>query len=340
MKKALINDRLRKKVGEALAEGKKFMLYRIPEYAPKLVMEKDTRTIAYITPWREGYTGTHVINVDDEDPVKPSFHIPETTDKQQYISRLESLIPTLASRGNSKTVISRVIAGRADVNWIAVAEDLWTAYPNSFGYLFYTPKTGAWLGASPEKLLITIPPNHFTTQALAGTLPVDTDWNVKNYEEQQIVADYIGSVLSKNGIEYKAIGPKDLVYGNIKHLSTTFTGLLNANEPVDQAFDLMKKLAPTPALSGYPRGDAFDDIDDIEDHDRSCYGGHVIILNQQKQCVNSYVIIRCVQFDPVSGKWAIYSGGGITPKSDPETEWNETEAKASKLKELINVNAK
>ncbi|MFG6385810.1 MAG: chorismate-binding protein [Muribaculaceae bacterium] len=338
MKKMQINDRTRKKVDEALSSGKSFMLYRIPSYSPKFVDAANKKADCYITPWREKFENSILVNESDVIAEKQAYPIPESTSRQQYIRRLEGLIETLNIRGKAKTVISRIISGKNDCNWIDVAEDLWNAFPDSFGYLFYTPKTGAWLGATPEKMLIAYPPNHFSTQALAGTLPADADWNVKNYEEQQIVVDYIEQILNDTKTPFKAIGPKEVVYGKIKHLSTSFTGLLNQDEPFEHAKQLLNRLAPTPALAGYPKGDAFDDIDEIEDHERYCYGGYITVLNKGTGNINSYVTIRCVQFDPHTGKWALYAGGGITPKSDPSVEWEETEAKASKLIEIIQCN--
>lgn len=335
--KKLINEKTRERVQSALEKGESFMLYRIPEYSPKFVGEKSKNVNVFVTPWRNKFEYSYTVNGSHGCNSSPGFRIPESTSKQQYFMRLGALIETLKLRGSAKTVISRIISGRADADWIEVAESLWTAFPQSFGYLFYMPETGAWLGASPEKLLIAYPPNHFTTQALAGTLSVDMDWNVKNYEEQQLVADYIEGVLNDAKTAYKAIGPKDLIYGSIKHLNTSFSGLLDITRPYEHAQELLDRLAPTPALAGYPMGDAFDDIDDIEDHERSCYGGYVTVVNDKTGNINSYVTIRCVQFDPRDGRWAVYVGGGITPKSDPETEWIETEAKASKLIELINA---
>ncbi len=338
MKKLQINDKIRMKVDEALSSGKSFMLYRIPTYSPKFVAAGNKKADCFITPWREKFDNSILINEKDWDVDRTPYPIPESTSKQQYQRRLEGLIETLNTRGMAKTVISRIISGENNCNWIDVAEDLWNAFPDSFGYLFYTPTTGAWLGATPEKLLIAYPPNHFSTQALAGTLPADADWNVKNYEEQQIVVDYIEQILNDTKTPFKAIGPKEVVYGKIKHLSTSFAGLLNQEDSFGHAKLLLDRLAPTPALAGYPKGDAFDDIDEIEDHERCCYGGYITVMNKETGNINSYVTIRCVQFDPRTGKWAVYAGGGITPKSDPAVEWEETEAKASKLIEIIQCN--
>lgn len=160
---------------------------------------------------------------------------------------------------------------------------------------------------------------------------METDWNRKNYEEQQMVVDFIEESLSKLHLKYKEIGPKSLVYGSIKHLSTVFSGELDS--PEAQTIGLHDWLSPTPALSGLPREAAIADIEAIEDHKRNCYGGYVALKSDGG--ISSYVTIRCVQFDPRDGRWAVYVGGGITPKSEPEAEWDETEAKASKLIEIL-----
>jgi len=326
-----INARLRDKAAKLLAEGKSFAIYRLPDKAPKLVDMAGGKADVYISPWLTSFD--HNLHIGEITETEPDFNLPEATPKDRYIERLHHLVKILQGRGMAKTVISRVITGQSqNLDWIKAAEELWNTFPGTFGYLFYTPSTGAWLGASPEKLLVTFAPNHFITHALAGTLPVGVDWNRKNYEEQQMVVDFIEDSLSQMGLKYEEIGPKDLVYGKIKHLLTAFSG--EFDNPLDQIVSLHDRLSPTPALSGLPREEALDDIDDIEDHNRGCYGGYITISTDDG--VMSYVTIRCAQFDPRDGRWAIYVGGGITPKSDPETEWRETEYKAEKLMEILN----
>ena len=321
-----INAKLRKKAAELLAGGKSFAIYRLPDKTPKLVEKACDKVDVYISPWLTCFgDNLHIGEIAESEP---SFTLPDATDKETYINRVGELVKVLRKRGMSKTVISRVITVETPgFDWIQAAEDLWNAFPATFGYLFYTPSTGAWLGASPEKLIVTFKPNHFTTHALAGTMPADVDWNRKNYEEQQMVVDFIEDSLEQMHVTYKEIGPKSLVYGSIKHLSTVFSGELD--NPEEQTVGLHDWLSPTPALSGLPREEAIDDIDEIEEHDRGCYGGYITLKSDEG--VTSYVTIRCVQFDPRDGRWAIYVGGGITPKSEPEAEWEETEAKASTL---------
>ncbi len=325
-----INAKTRARVTELLSSGKSFMLYRMPDHAPKLVEKAGGKAEVYISPWLSRFKDNlHIGEIPD---AEPSYDIPESTPKEIYLERVGELVERLRQRGMSKTVISRVISGKSpELDWISAAEHLWSDFPSTFGYLFYTPMTGGWLGASPEKLLVTYPPNHFATQALAGTLRVGMSWNRKNYEEQQMVADFIEESLKQMHVKFSETGPKTQSYGNIKHLSTLFVGELD--DPFTQAVVLHDWLSPTPALSGLPREEALDDIDEMEAHRRGCYGGYITVKTDDG--LASFVTIRCAQFNPSDNSWAIYAGGGITPKSEPETEWEETESKASGLLKIL-----
>ena len=312
------------------------MLFRLPSHAPKLYDPKGKYRV-WVSPWNTHFDKS--FNFSELNSDNPHFEIPESTPSDIYFQGLDRLIPILQDSGKAKTVISRIIAGQTpDIDWIDAAERLWTAFPDSFGYLFYTPQTGGWLGASPEKLLTVHQPHKFSTMALAGTLPLDRPWNVKNYEEHMMVADFIESVLISEDIPAVIRGPQDALYGKIKHLATHFSGEL---ENQKQAFRLLDSLSPTPALSGHPRVEALKEIKVIEHHERQCYGGYICIAEGcgaegfEFDNLYAFVTIRCAQFDPRDGRWAIYTGGGITPKSKPVEEWNETEAKASRLLEIL-----
>lgn len=322
----LIKNSIRTKAAQCLSRGKSFCIYRIPGRAPRFVDSVRPDERVTITPWLSLFADSYVIG--DEKRPGTEASIPYSTRKSSYINRLEGLIADLKTRGIAKTVISRVITGKSPrLDMIQAAEDLWNMLPDSFGYLFYIPGMNIWIGATPEKLLTVTPPDLFATEALAGTMPAGSPWNVKNYEEQTMVASFIEDVLVSAGYKFNEIGPKTVKYGQIQHLCTAFTG--HIPDLAAKAGYLRDVLAPTPALSGLPRDLAIKDIARIESHPRLCYGGYITVKNDNSEA--SYVTIRCAQYDPESGRWAIYVGGGITPKSVPEAEWEETEAKARQL---------
>jgi isochorismate synthase len=256
----------------------------------------------------------------------------EATNKNDYIKNVSNLINTLKLRGG-KTVISRTTVGCAtDIDWCAVAQRYFKKFDNTFTYLYYTPMTGAWLGASPELLLSYDKcSGQISTMSLAGTRYTtanDIPWDDKNKKEQQIVTDFIVSTLNSVGLDVNIGEVTTLNYGSIEHLCTRISAII----PSGISFlDLTSKLSPTPALAGYPREKALNEISQIERHKRQCYGGYIFI--DDKNRAEAYVNIRCVNFD--NKQWCIYTGGGITADSDAISEWNETEAKASALLSLI-----
>lgn len=225
--------------------------------------------------------------------------------------------------------MSRAICGSHSCDMIQLALDFFEAYPQTYRTIFYTPQTGAWMGASPE-LLYKIDGDRLYTMALAGTRPLsDGQWDEKNLEEHRMVADFIEEALAEQTPNYNRSELGTLRYGAIEHLLTEFT----AEASQIDLERLKTALQPTPAVGGYPRREALDDIALLEAHRRNLYSGLIefdAAENSQRLCI---VNLRCMQFD--SEHYCIYAGGGITSQSDPAAEWAETEAKSAWLREHI-----
>lgn len=333
----MIKDKMRRRVSDLLASGESFFLLRMPGKTPKLIIEPDGDLRVDLVGWRNSLDDAiRVGSPESRELTAPDM--PGETSKVKYMGRVGYLIEKLKERGKAKTVISRVITGdspRAD--WVEIAERLWNEFPDAVGYMFHTPATGSWIGATPEKILTGWYPAHFTTVALAGTIPADAPWNVKVYEEQQMVETFIDGIVRPLSSNLLVSKPKDCVYGPIKHIMTSFSGDLDSPARIKTLIDT---LSPTPALSGLPREDAFADIEDLEDHDRQLYGGYFMIKEGKSHeadwtTFNAYVIIRCARFDAATGHWAIYSGGGVTNMSNASDEWDETTDKASRMLAIL-----
>lgn len=310
----MIDDELKNLINEFLASGTPFAVVRLPGEQPRIIGLGSQEGLK-ITPWLGGRFSKDVQN---------------HTDPSQYLEQLEALIALLNKTGG-KTVLSRIIGvDVSHVDWADAAEALWSAFPQSFGYLISSDKWGGWLGASPETLLVVRPDGEIYTHALAGTVGLDENWDEKNKKEQRIVGDYIADKLDKNGINYTKGETFDLIYGGIKHLCTPFIGHLPDNFSPQK---LLENLAPTPALAGYPLEDALSMIKKLEKHSRGLYGGYITIVNSEVSY--SFVTIRCVQFDLVTGKGAVYVGSGITADSEPLKELEETDRKARVLLDIL-----
>ena len=252
-----------------------------------------------------------------------------STDRYSYIRDVDDLIDRLRDHGG-KTVMSRVIGGDASgIDWIRVAELYFARHPEAFRYLYFTPRHGFWLGASPE-LLLKSDGSTFSTMALAGTRKVadqSMPWSGKNIAEQAIVRDYIVNRLYDLGLKPVVGKTETVTTGNIQHLRTLISGKLDDVDPLE----ILNTLNPTPALAGYPIDQALENIVEFERHPRKCYGAYMAINDNGN--FSAYVNLRCVNFDPSA--YCMYVGGGIMPDSDSAEEWDETEAKGLILKQII-----
>lgn len=273
-------------------------------------------------------------------------------EKQQHIQLIKQGVEAIVSGEFEKVVLSRKETVNIKTKTIfQLFEDVLKNYPTAFVYLWYHPKVGLWIGATPETLL-SVENNRFSTMALAGTQEykgnMDVVWGQKEQQEQQIVTDFIVDGLSKT-VKSISIGEVNTVKaGNLLHLKTKITGLLK-----DDLQHVIEILHPTPAVCGLPKEAAKTFILKHENYQRTFYSGFLGTLNLQdsktrnrnrrnvennayatvKTTTNLYVNLRCMEI--VDDTATVFVGGGITKDSNPEAEWLETVAKAKVMKRAI-----
>ncbi len=259
-------------------------------------------------------------------------HNPDTTSEENHIQLVEKGIAAIKNQKFKKVVLSRKekIELR-DFNLIETFQKLLNSYPTAFVYVWYHPKVGMWLGATPETL-VSIHNKNFTTMALAGTQvyndTTNVTWQPKELEEQQFVTDYIIDRLSDISSEITASGIETIKAGKLLHLRTILNGKLKTNTA-----SLIKSLHPTPAVCGLPLETSKQFILDNESYHRSFYTGFLGELNINDKESNLFVNLRCME---VSNKTVnIYVGGGITRDSNPVKEWQETVAKTTTMKKVL-----
>ena len=242
-----------------------------------------------------------------------------------------------------KTLEKVVLARTAEIEFlnINVLELFYSvvkAYPEAYTYFWFHPKTGIWMGASPESLL-KIEGQKLHSTALAGTQKSNdskvVEWDGKNFEEQAIVTNFLKKTLNTHLEFVYTSKPKTIRAGKLLHLKTLLSGTLKATPNGFKA--LLNDVHPTPAVCGTPKKAAMDFIDEYELIDRSYYSGFLGEIrhhsNPKLQYANLVVNLRCMQIDRNTAK--LYAGGGITEKSNPDNEWEETEAKIQTLKSVF-----
>lgn len=254
------------------------------------------------------------------------FEFPhESTTRKQHKKEIESIIEELDGNPEKKTIAAKVILRNQSIDLPETFVRLCKEFPSSFIFAFHTPVTGGWIGASPE-LLLDCDQGILHTYALAGTRPADSegDWDKKNINEQRIVERYISRCFEKWGLKPECSPTATCKAGKVEHLLTRICA--DTSERITDLLLFLKDLSPTPALCGLPKEESKERINRLENFNRGYYGGFCGPFKSPSR-FSFYVNLRSVRFDKT--RWCMFAGGGITPASDPDAEWIETERKAA-----------
>ena len=247
-------------------------------------------------------------------------------DERSYCAMIGRAIEKIRTGELNKIVLSRVKETRAvhpariiDL-YLRLVED----HPQAFVYLFIHPKSGIWVGATPE-VLLNEKDGCFHTMSLAGTRHAESsgDWGEKEKEEQAIVTRFIEEGLRSLGAgSLEMDGPKNKIAGKLVHLMTEIRF-----DYKGEVGDVLELLHPTPAVAGVPRSEALKAISTLEGSDRSYYTGYCGF--KEKDEASYFVNLRCAQL--LKEHTLVYVGGGITADSNPADEWKETELKSTTI---------
>lgn len=256
--------------------------------------------------------------------------------KEDYLTQIESTVETIKEGVLSKVIISRQIpVMKKDTPVAEIFFQLHDQTPNAFTYLVNLPVAGTWMGATPE-VLIKSDGRDFETVSLAGTQIRKSNndeyfWSTKDIEEQAFVSRYMLDVFFDFDIhKYKTTGPETLESGKVAHLKTSF--FFPEQKITSSLGSFIANLHPTPAVCGLPKDLADEYIRVNETYPRDYYTGYLgpWRLNHQ---VSLFVNLRCMKI--TAEEYILYVGGGITSRSVPEKEWEETNHKAKTLLSVI-----
>ena len=211
-------------------------------------------------------------------------------------------------------------------------------YPTAFKYCFSHPKTGLWLGATPEQFL-KVSNHEIQTVALAGTQVFngkdEVIWETKEKQEQQFVTDFIVNSLKEYVEEVTVSEPYTARAGNIMHIKTNISAKLNNSKNLKSIIEV---LHPTPAVCGLPKATAKDFIIENEGYEREYYSGFLGELNIDLTTFKTeqsdlFVNLRCMKI--VEDTAELFIGCGITKDSNPSMEYFETVNKSLTMKKVL-----
>lgn len=290
-----------------------------------------------VAPFADGYDRAYSIPVEQEihigrlDELLSRARIKEglsderhkSTEKIEHTALIESIREAIQKGKLKKCVASRILVCEGRVNLSRTFLNLCESYPDAFVFVFHTPESGTWMGASPE-LLLSAHESCVKSMSLAGTRQAGTDdvWRDKDIREQEIVTEHIVKEFNSYGLCARTDGPVTRQAGPVEHLMSEIHADLPAGH---DAVRLLKTLQPTPALCGEPLKDAMMHISEHEKFSRGYYGGFCGWFESSSD-FDFYVNLR--SFKILENSYNVFVGGGILEESDPDEEWAETEHKA------------
>jgi len=338
-----------KKVENHLARNLPFVIYRKPhEDEVTAIFQKDAE-LNHVTDFSEtGFvfapfnSDIPSILLQPHEVLRYTHQIEETkmvdgkvvfkTDtgaKEFHINLVKEGIKEIARGAYKKVVLSRKLLVSCTTDPLKIFQNLLRYNAPAFCYLWYHPKVGMWLGATPE-ILLCKEQHEFTSMSLAGTLKYKEgqapDWGEKELEEQALVTHYIVDVLDGLIDNLGTSQKMSVRAGNLWHLRTKISGTIRDGE----LKNVVRALHPTPAVCGIPMSATRSFIKDNEGYNREFYTGFLGELNfGERHSSHLYVNLRCMQLRDKNA--LIYVGGGVTKDSDPELEWEETVAKSATM---------
>jgi len=346
---------------DILEKGNPFVFYRKPNTTSVYQLVQNDSTLSYLeNHYQKGFVFAPFNNLEhtiifpfeksffsvqkyQENTISPGDEISNSISnlsKEKHIDLVTKGIDFIKKEQTSKIVLSRKETLQVtSFSLINTFENLLNKYPTAFVYIWFHPKVGLWLGATPETLINT-KNNNFKTMSLAGTQQfkdsINVEWQEKEIQEHQFVTDFIVDELLKIDITSNVSKTITVKAGSLLHLHAAISGRLKDKYQIS---NLIKALHPTPAVCGLPKEKAKAFILENENYNREFYTGFLGELNfevdkRQKKNnrrnienhaynfkeiqSNLFVNLRCMQVK--NEEIFIYVGGGITKDSNPYQE--------------------
>ena len=271
----------------------------------------------------------------------PSRYVVETRmSRSEWCRAVAALLHEITAGRLEKAVLAREVLVTADVplDVRTVLERL--ARTQGPAYVF---AAAGLVGASPE-LLVHRRGTDVVSRPMAGTVRRETSAEAdaaagaglvsspKQTAEHRLVVDAVVAGLRSTGIEVGPVGAPELAQlADVSHLATVVAGRL-AEEPRPSALTIAGRLHPTPAVGGTPRDAALDAIGALEPFDRGRYAGPVGWVDADGDGEWA-VALRCAELRDEHAR--LFAGAGIVAGSDPDAEWDETEAKLEPMLRAI-----
>jgi para-aminobenzoate synthetase component 1 len=264
-------------------------------------------------------------------------------DRRAYETGVERIRRYIADGDLYQANLARRLEASFDADPWGLYRRLRTGDPSLFsayldlGASQLTGRPRALLSASPEPFLSVDAGGHVKTDPIKGTRPrgrdADSDRalarellsSAKDRAENVMIVDVLrndlGRVCRPGSVRVPRLCRLERT-ATVQHLVSTVTGVLADGR---DAFDLLAASFPGGSITGAPKIRAMEILEGLEPVRRGPYTGAIGWIGPDGAMQTS-IAIRTFVAD--GQRLTLHVGGGITWKSDPAAEWEETVAKA------------
>jgi menaquinone-specific isochorismate synthase len=267
---------------------------------------------------------------------RPASHISiyESRPASEWMKMVANVVEKIRQGTFEKVVLARDIqlvlddpTETFDIN--STLQRLRENYPGAYVFAIQRGES-FFVGATPERLVLA-QDGKIHTMALAGSVRrgetevEDTQLGAellhsdKNINEHVIVVSMVQEALKNHcsNVQVSA-SPQLLKLKNLQHLQTPITGDLIPGRCI---LDVMSELHPTPAVGGFPRDAALEEIRNTENLDRGWYAGPLGWIGASGHGEFAVALRSALVKSP---KATLFAGCGIVSSSDPQIEYAES----------------
>lgn len=233
---------------------------------------------------------------------------------------------------------------------VALALHLWRTRPAPFCGLFRVGDRHV-VSASPERFLRVHAHSGDTARVLSqpikGTLAfgpgtAHPHWRndlpallasmPKERAELSMIVDLVRNDISAHCAHGSVAVARHCATFTVGRLVQMYSDVTGEMRPGSTCLDLALSAFPGGSVTGCPKRRTLEIIESLEPHSREVYCGSLLAVADARN-MDASIAIRTGWHDKTAGRFAHCAGSGIVVDSDPESEYEETWAKAANFRE-------
>jgi len=282
--------------------------------------------------WCDELSEDRIARVMPDAPVTVAWNL----DRQEHTARVRRIIEYLRAGDVFQVNLARQAVGRFAGHPSHLYRRLCKSNPADYAaYIPFGPGS-AVVSSSPE-LFLDVRDGEVRTRPIKGTRPrtgtreadaaaiSDLTHHAKDRAELNMIVDLLrndlGRVCEYGTVRVEEIGAIE-AHPTVYHRVATVAGRMRGDAGV---IDLLRATFPGGSVTGAPKVRAMQIINELEPDPRGAYCGAIGFIGLDGSLQLNLAIRTMTVHD---GEVTLAAGGGIVVDSDPDAEFDETEAKA------------